>query len=38
MENDEDFETTRFGMGVIDRIICSVGEVEVFPSLSSLVS
>ncbi|MDD2840637.1 MAG: hypothetical protein PHY80_06030 [Rickettsiales bacterium] len=26
MEDDEDFETTRFGMGAIDRLIYSVGE------------
>lgn len=25
MEDDEDFETTRFGMGAIDRLIYSVG-------------
>lgn len=26
MEDDDDFETTRFGMGAIDRIIFSVGD------------
>lgn len=26
MEDDEDFETTRFGMGAVDRLIASVGE------------
>lgn len=25
-EDDQDFETTRFGMGAIDRLIYSVGE------------
>ena len=34
MEDDEDFETTRFGMGAIDRIIYSVGDKEVLPILS----
>jgi hypothetical protein len=25
MEDDEDFETTRFGMGAIDRLIYTIG-------------
>jgi len=26
MEDDQDFETTRFGMGAIDRLIYTIGE------------
>lgn len=37
MEDDEDFETTRFGMGAIDRIIYSVGDKEVLPILSNSI-
>ena len=35
MEDDEDFETTRFGMAAIDRIIFSIGDKEVLPILSN---
>jgi len=34
MEDDADFETTRFGMGAIDRLIYSVGEEEIMGILS----
>lgn len=37
MEDDEDFETTRFGMGAIDRIIYSVGDKQVLPILSDTI-
>lgn len=37
MEDDEDFETTKFGMGAIDRIIFSVGDKEVLPILSEAI-
>lgn len=37
MEDDEDFETTKFGMGAIDRIIFSVGDKEVLPILSESI-
>lgn len=37
MEDDEDFETTRFGMGAIDRIIFAVGDKEVLPILSEAI-
>ncbi len=31
IEEDEDFEATRFGMNAIDRLISSIGEKELFP-------
>lgn len=37
MEDDEDFETTRFGMGAIDRIIFAIGDKEVLPLLSEAI-
>lgn len=37
LEEDADFETTRFGMNAIDRIIDSVGETETLPILSATV-
>lgn len=37
MEDDEDFETTRFGMGAIDRIIFSIGDKEIMPILSNTI-
>jgi importin-5 len=37
MEDDEDFETTRFGMGAIDRLIYSVGEEETMVLLSGTI-
>jgi len=37
MEDDEDFETTRFGMGAIDRLIYVIGEEEMLPILSSTI-
>ena len=37
IEEDEDFETTRFGMHSIDRLISSIGEKELLPILSSTV-
>jgi hypothetical protein len=37
MEDDEDFETTRFGMGAIDRLIYAIGEDEVLPILSATI-
>lgn len=37
LEEDADFETTRFGMNAIDRIIDSVGDSETLPILSATV-
>ncbi|EAR88916.3 importin protein (macronuclear) [Tetrahymena thermophila SB210] len=37
IEEDADFETTRFGMNAIDRIIDSVGDAETLPILSATV-
>lgn len=37
IEEDEDFETTRFGMNAIDRLISAIGEKETLPTLSSTV-
>lgn len=37
MEDDEDFETTRFGMGAIDRLIYVIGEEELLPILSATI-
>ena len=37
IEEDADFETTRFGMNAIDRIIDCIGDKEVLPVLSSTV-
>jgi importin-5 len=37
MEDDEDFETTRFGMGAIDRLIYTIGEEEMLPILSATI-
>lgn len=37
MEDDEDFETTRFGMGAIDRLIYTIGEQEMLPVLSAAI-
>ena len=37
IEDDADFETTRFGMGAIDRIIGSIGEKEMLPIVSEKV-
>ena len=37
MEDDENFETTRFGMNAIDRIILSVGDKEVLSLLSNSI-
>ena len=37
MEDDEDFETTRFGMGAIDRLIYVIGEEEMLPVLSATI-
>lgn len=37
MEDDEDFETTRFGMGAIDRMIYVIGEDELLPILSATI-
>lgn len=37
MEDDEDFETTRFGMGAIDRLIYTIGEEELLPILSATI-
>ena len=37
IEEDADFETTRFGMNAIDRIIDSVGDKETLPILSKTV-
>jgi hypothetical protein len=37
MEDDEDFETTRFGMGAIDRLIYTIGEEEMLPILSQTI-
>ncbi|EGR31191.1 hypothetical protein IMG5_116170 [Ichthyophthirius multifiliis] len=37
IEEDADFETTRFGMNAIDRIIDSVGDKETLPILSQTV-
>lgn len=37
MEDDDDFETTRFGMGAIDRLIYSVGEQEIMGILSETI-
>ena len=37
MEDDEDFETTRFGMGAIDRLIYVIGEEEMLPILSGTI-
>lgn len=37
IEEDGDFETTRFGMNAIDRLIDSVGDKEVLPILSATV-
>lgn len=37
MEDDEDFETTRFGMGAIDRLIYTIGEQELLPILSATI-
>ena len=34
MDDDEDYETTKFGMNAIDRVIYSVGDKEVLPILS----
>ncbi len=34
MEDDDDFETTRFGMNAIDRMISAIGEKELLPVLS----
>lgn len=34
IEEDADFETTRFGMNAIDRLIDSIGDKEVLPILS----
>lgn len=36
-EDDEDFQTTRFGMSSIDRLIGSVGSTEMLPVLSNIV-
>lgn len=37
IEEDDDFETTRFGMHAIDRLISSIGEKELLPVLSVTV-
>lgn len=37
MEDDDDFETTRFGMSAIDRLIFAVGEEEMLPILSETI-
>lgn len=37
IEEDEDFETTRYGMHSIDRLISSIGEKELLPVLSQTV-
>lgn len=37
IEEDADFETTRFGMNAIDRLIDSIGDKEVLPVLSATV-
>ena len=37
IEDDADFETTRFGMNSIDRIIDTVGDKEILPVLSKTV-
>lgn len=37
MEDDADFETTRFGMGAIDRLIYVIGEEELLPVLSATI-
>lgn len=37
IEQDDDCETTRFGMSSIDRLIESIGEKEMLPILSGLV-
>lgn len=37
VEEDADFETTRFGMNAIDRIIDSIGDKETLPILSATV-
>lgn len=34
IEEDEDFETTRFGMSSVDRLISSVGDKEMLPILA----
>lgn len=36
-EEDEDCETTRFGMNAIDRLIAALGEKELLPVLSVTV-
>ena len=37
MEDDADFETTRFGMESFNRLISSVGDKEILPQLSATV-
>lgn len=37
IEEDEDFETTRFGMNAIDRLISCIGDKEMLPNLSFTV-
>jgi hypothetical protein len=36
-DDDDDFETTKFGMNSIDRLICAVGDKEVLPLLSASI-
>ena len=37
MDDDDDYETTKFGMNAIDRVIYSVGDKEVLPILSEAI-
>lgn len=37
IDEDADFETTRFGMSSINRLISTVGDKEVLPVISALV-
>ena len=37
MDDDDDYETTKFGMNSIDRIIYSGGDKEVLPVLSEAI-
>ncbi|CAM6006157.1 unnamed protein product [Sphagnum balticum] len=37
LEDDDDFETTRFGMGAIDRLIYTIGDEELLPILSATI-
>lgn len=38
IEEDSDFETTRFGMNAIDRLIDCLGDEKVLPILSETVA